>query len=578
MHRNPPRIGRIRRSIVPLLFAGSALLAPVPAASAQNAGPLIDVLTRKGILTGQEAEEIRTDMQRDLSQTPAGKIKLTNSVTKLTLYGDLRLRYQYGASEAQVANVSHDSQQSRWRYRLRLNADIQLGREWFAGVQLQTGQTPDSGNQTFSNGFNNDNIFISRAYLGWQNDWLRIVAGKQPNPFYTTELAWDPDINPTGFTETISLHKLPLFNGGSKSPWEVTLVAGQLIFGDNNEFSNSGDLSSDPWIFNEQLVTTYRFSKDAGITVAPGFLVESAGHMTGSLNTLPFSDENAIMSGTTGVQTMVQDQDVIAISYNAAGVPTKTVTPLRTTTTVQMTITPNDQTAGTATISGPRTITSISTQAGKGGAFSATAAASGLPNDPSKANQTFTTTINKQNQTVSTTNNMTLPAASGETRALHILTAPGDISFKLGGLKAKVYWDVAYNISGRNRYDNIYQMKDFGSRGYRTRDSLAWLVGFQIGETKKKGDWQALFNYREVGIASVDPNLNDNEVAGSALNQRGFKLALAYQLTDAVVLQASGYLYWNLDQDLFGGRATSTGGIAPYNAYHSTTVELNIRF
>ncbi|MEO6038859.1 MAG: putative porin, partial [Saprospiraceae bacterium] len=134
---------------------------------------------------------------------------------------------------------------------MRLSADFQLGREWFAGVQLQTGQSSDSGNQTYSNGFNNDNIFISRAYLGWQNDWLKIVAGKQANPFYTTELVWDPDINPAGFTETISLHKLPIFNGGSKSPWEVSLVAGQLILGDNNEFNNTGDLSSDPWIFNE---------------------------------------------------------------------------------------------------------------------------------------------------------------------------------------------------------------------------------------------------------------------------------------------------------------------------------------
>ena len=38
------------------------------------------------------------------------------------------------------------------------------------------------------------------------------------------------------------------------NPWEVTLIAGQFIFGDNNEFANTGDLSTDPWIFDEQLI------------------------------------------------------------------------------------------------------------------------------------------------------------------------------------------------------------------------------------------------------------------------------------------------------------------------------------
>jgi len=32
----------------------------------------------------------------------------------------------------------------------------------------------------------------------------------------------------------------------------------------------------------------------------------------------------------------------------------------------------------------------------------------------------------------------------------------------IGGLKTKVYWDFAYNVSGRNRFDNVLQMKDFG--------------------------------------------------------------------------------------------------------------------
>jgi len=65
--------------------------------------------------------------------------------------------------------------------------------------------------------------------------------------------------------------------------------------------------------------------------------------------------------------------------------------------------------------------------------------------------------------------------------------------------------------------------------------SFAWLVGLQIGEVKKEGNWAAFVGLPETGIASVDSNLNDNEVAGGALNMRGFKLGLAYAVSDSVV-------------------------------------------
>src|SRR5205814_3473676 len=136
-----------------------------------------------------------------------------DSVSKLKLYGDITLFWQYNDNERQIDDGSHLNQQSRWRYRLRLNADIDLGPNWFGGVQLQSGQTPDAAKQTFSNGFNNDNLYISRAFLGYHNDWLNITAGKQKNPIYGTDLVWDPDINPAGLTETIAFHKMSLVGG-----------------------------------------------------------------------------------------------------------------------------------------------------------------------------------------------------------------------------------------------------------------------------------------------------------------------------------------------------------------------------
>ena len=61
----------------PLRFAVSvALLAAAAASQAQDAGALVDALVRKGILTDQEAEEIRAEMTRDFTNTSAGIIRL----------------------------------------------------------------------------------------------------------------------------------------------------------------------------------------------------------------------------------------------------------------------------------------------------------------------------------------------------------------------------------------------------------------------------------------------------------------------------------------------------------------------
>ena len=246
-----------------LLAAGSIT------SHAQDAGALVDKLVKKGVLSSQEGEEVRADMMRDFAtQTPAGKINISSSITELKLYGDLRMRYQYDDRQAQVAAPNHVDQRSRFRYRLRLGADVAFGENWFAGFQLQSGQNADSANQTFSNGFDNDGIFISKAFFGFKNDWGSVIVGKQKNPFYTTDLVWDPDINPAGVVETIAFHKL--FGGGevASSNWELSLVAGQLFYSDNNEFNIGTDLKTDGYLFVEQLIGTYRFSNDVSVTIA----------------------------------------------------------------------------------------------------------------------------------------------------------------------------------------------------------------------------------------------------------------------------------------------------------------------
>ncbi len=295
-----------------------ALTGALPAIGQDN-NALLEALVRKGVLTDREAEEIRLENVQEIEQMDASKIKINSSLDQLKLYGDIRLRYQYDDTDQQVLSPTpdgrnNDRQRSRWRFRLRLGAEYKFKGPFFAGVMIQTGQDANSTNQTYDDGFNNYDIYLSKAYIGWEAaDWLTIVGGKQDNPFYTTNMVWDSDINPQGFVEVLEFHKLfgyeesysePDPKGGySKDgkamitatrwvepPWTLTLNAGQFIFDSNNEESDfDSDASWDSYLFVTQLVGGYDFGGGVGVIFAPGFMFYNAAQIAVAVN---FTDED----------------------------------------------------------------------------------------------------------------------------------------------------------------------------------------------------------------------------------------------------------------------------------------------
>ena len=471
----------------PIILASTlgALLASPVAARAQSKAEF-EALKKK-----VEALEQRLGETESRTESSAlSKIKISDSLTELKLHGDLRLRYQYDNTDTQLvpAGMGNDvdrspnsSQRSRYRFRLRLNADFKLGKNFFGGVQLVAGQENDSDNQTYENGFNDYSIFISRAYLGWNAaDWLTVVAGKQPNPFYVTELTWDSDINPTGLSESIKIHELFAHNSveagfakdgktivkKSESPWELTLNLGQFLFDDNLESNSDRDSADDAFLFVGQLVGSWKFSKDVKLTFAPGYMFFNAADVSGVLNSNAFTDVSDV---------------------------------------------------------------------------------------------------------------------SGETRKLSFVTAPGDLSFKLGKLPAKFYWDFSYNTDGQGRVDDIYGLVTTKADGttrseHEAVDDFAYLVGLQIGQNKKGGDWSLIANWRQTGIAAVDPNLNDSDFALSELNTRGFKVMAAYSFTDFFTGGLSYAHAWNLRDNLIGGQATGGAALANGNVIDVFQVDFNLKF
>ncbi len=284
----------IQSSIALLAVASAALPG---GAQAQDSGALLDALVQEGILKESKAEQIRAKLAGDSAKTSAGKIKLDSSVKELKLYGDARFRYQWDEVRAQSANASTTASRDlqRERIRLRIGADAKLSDEFTAGFQLSTAQTADSDNQTVGSsgegaGFGKFPIYISKAYLGWEPiKGLGGVLGKQANPFYTNDqgLVWDADINPTGFSQKLELHKVL----GWVGPWEVTLNAGQFVYADNNEGYLSGtngtDKANDAFLFQGQLLVAFKFDDSTKLTFAPGFLTYNAAstaNANGALN------------------------------------------------------------------------------------------------------------------------------------------------------------------------------------------------------------------------------------------------------------------------------------------------------
>src|SRR3954452_18539536 len=71
---------------------------------------LLKVLVRKGILTEKEALNIEAESQQqaavDKAASTATKLKLSDSISELRLYGDIRERYRYDNRDYQVDPVA----------------------------------------------------------------------------------------------------------------------------------------------------------------------------------------------------------------------------------------------------------------------------------------------------------------------------------------------------------------------------------------------------------------------------------------------------------------------------------------
>ena len=194
---------------------------PGVAHASSEVGILLDKLVQKGILTQQEADDVR----REVVETKEARTKaLAKEVVpewarNWQWGGDIRLREEYRNQTGSGANVN------RQRIRFRLGLDATVTPALKVGARLATGSSTDpvATNQSFSTSFNRVSFLLDRAYVAYTPelpglDQFKLTGGIIENPFWTVgELVWDEDLNFDGaaahMEKTVGPAKL-FVNGG----------------------------------------------------------------------------------------------------------------------------------------------------------------------------------------------------------------------------------------------------------------------------------------------------------------------------------------------------------------------------
>jgi Putative porin len=184
-------------TLLAFLFGASLALA-------QDSGPLIDMMVKKGLINDQEAEDLRAELVKDFATTSAGKMNLGTTMTELKIAGDLRVRYEGRSGEVAGDELERD----RYRYRFRLGLTGKMSHNFAWGVRLETANGNRSTNVTFGDeatgpyGKASDTLYLGQVYVQWMpTPEFTLTLGRQANPLVTSYMVWDGDINVEGATE-----------------------------------------------------------------------------------------------------------------------------------------------------------------------------------------------------------------------------------------------------------------------------------------------------------------------------------------------------------------------------------------
>jgi hypothetical protein len=504
-----------------LIAVLAGFIVPSMSMFAQDAGALLDLLVKKKLITDQEAEEVRAELTKQVSETSGGKWKLSTPITEVELYGDIRLRYQYNGGQttdnsplgAHVNGIAgHDDSQERERerYRLRLGVRGTLADDWFFGIRFETNASSRSTNVTFGDeasggpfAKNSDTVNVGQAYLGYKGfKDITLTGGRMPNPMVSTLMVWDPDINPEGLAEQ----------------WKHTF---------NFEFGGGSTAS------------TEAYSKESG----KGFVASAASEpfklkldLFVNFGQFVYDDSNpenplgprATTTGQVGRvrgNQLIPNTDAFLLAWQVGG---KLTFP----NNIFLQIAPT-----------------IYNYTGNGDSFN----------------------IHYQGGDPNVTNAVSLAQNQTGINSLLIFDLPWEIGWKIGELPMHAFGDFAVNLDGDDRA-RAAGHPGFGDERY------AYQAGLGVGQLKQKHDWQVDVWYQHTEQYALDPNLVDDDIFDGRQNMHGVAVKAGYALSDAVIFSVTWNYAWRINDNLGTGGTPIAIGINPLDQYQWFVADLNIKF
>lgn len=216
-------------------------------------------------------EQVRQDVVAQARSERWGDVNAVPEwISRIQWEGDIRLRYQgdlfaggnaagntfidapYGLGEIDDP-INTEEDRHRLRVRARLGMQAKITDSVSAGLRFTTGNTSDpvSTNQTLGNSGNKYSLVVDRAFLTakpW--DWLNLSGGRMPNPFFSTDLVWDDDVNLDGLAASFkpwlheSMQIKPFFTVGAFPIQEVE--------------TSPTNLAKDKWLYAAQAGLDWR--------------------------------------------------------------------------------------------------------------------------------------------------------------------------------------------------------------------------------------------------------------------------------------------------------------------------------
>ena len=195
------------------LLAAAAGMALVINGHAQSVDALLDKLVDKGVLTVNEANDLRQETDKDFTKAYSVKTGMPEWVNSVKFNGDIRMRY-----EGFFADNPAAVDRNRYQYRLRAGFTVQMLDQVEAGFRLasegDTRGNPISSNQTFDNNASKKGLALDLVYGKWtavnNSDWsLALTAGKMEMPLAISPAYIDRDYTPEGFAQQFKWNIAP---------------------------------------------------------------------------------------------------------------------------------------------------------------------------------------------------------------------------------------------------------------------------------------------------------------------------------------------------------------------------------